>query len=925
MSKYEKFIDFLNSQPVDTITCSFKQIEDLIGERLTTSASSYDAWWSNHPSHPLMKLVLDSGWIKTKVDLEGHHVTFSRNTDSAFSYEDLNNFLTKEMIMFRNYQPVIIKALLEFPNFRVPYDIIVEKLKEANNSEHKDYRLIAYDVQREVLEKFGKRNLVLKDDQTKDFVLNINKNITEDQRQNLIRLCDEKITEISGKRKIQYYIALGPWSNWDYTIKHPPFRWGIRDSSASNVGVYDSLKEGDIVFYYANQDPPTPFSKRGLFGVGKVTRKYIENNEKYWPDEHISNKVIYKHRFEIENLKLVMTNEELLPWIEGLPFTKGLNHIVDQRPLEKLLEQTRIKWNLDLTQTTQNLNESRNYLLLRHTITRDSPWSDEFGKSYHFGKIANYTKLTSGSKVIWYDKSDGKYQFLGYGNVGNIREETIGDDLWAEMRTFEKFEPPKSATPELRSKITNLPNFNIQHSIVPITREIYDEIVYGKETIAEPLVDTFDDESLPTPTKDDLKQGYEKISDELLIPEEKITEIITALASGRHVLLAGPIGTGKTELARRIPEIFWERYGGYYSEDHTATSDWSTQDVIGGIFPKMGKNGTPIYEIQNGCVTETVQKNWLNVKDDGPRRPSTFPVKTPPYRGTWLIIDEFNRADIDKAFGQLFTALRTRTLKIPTDKEGQSYKTLKIPLDYRIIGTLNTADKHFLFQLSDALKSRFAYIEIDIPDPGKRDTEIYYAMKNAISDLKNGNYDDLISLDHQNKRIDKEKSNPEFYNRVYQAYTFLDSVRLFKKLGTAILKLVYQNMLTGTKITGDTKTALDNALTSNLIPQLENLSQTAVGAIHALYNDNVIKFFKDAYKNPNRQSYSDAFTKIVHYLQLQAAQRLATEFANGTLQVDNDSAWQPIQTAYDTKKKELEMDLDQLKQSMTDLVKSMVI
>lgn len=565
-----------------------------------------------------------------------------------------------------------------------------------------------------------------------------------------------------------------------------------------------------------------------------------------------------------------------------------------------------------------------NYVLLMHRDSKVNKWSDDLGKKYHFGRIANYTKIQIGTKTIWFDRKDGKFTFLGFGTVNSINKE--GDENFiATMKNFHFFDPPRIADDAIQGKITKQSGYNIQSSILPITKEIHDQIL-GTVTIqSEEQIPTFEDESLPTPTKDELKEGYTKISDELLIPEEKITEIITALASGRHVLLAGPIGTGKTELARRIPEIFWEKYGGYYSEDHTATSDWSTQDVIGGIFPKMGQNGTPIYEIQNGCVTETVQKNWLNGKDGGPRRPSAFPEKNPPYRGTWLIIDEFNRADIDKAFGQLFTALRTRTLKIPTDKEGQSYKTLKIPLDYRIIGTLNTADKHFLFQLSDALKSRFAYIEIDIPGPDKRDIEIYYAMKNAISDLKNGNYDDLISFDHQNKKIDKEKSNQEFYNRVNQAYTFLDSVRLFKKLGTAILKLVYQNMLTGTKITGDTKTALDNALTSNLIPQLENLSQTAVGAIHALYNDNIVKFFKDAYRNPNRQSYSDAFAKIVHYLQLQAAPRLALEFANGTLQVDNDSTWQPIQTAYDNKKKELEMDLDQLKQSMTDLVKSMVI
>lgn len=90
-----------------------------------------------------------------------------------------------------------------------------------------------------------------------------------------------------------------------------------------------------------------------------------------------------------------------------------------------------------------------------------------------------------------------------------------------------------------------------------------------------------------------------------------------------------------------------------------------------------------------------------------------------------MLIDEFNRADIDKAFGQLFTGLRTRHVRIQSDKVGYSYRSVKIPEDYRIIGTLNTTDKHFLFRLLDALKSRFAYIDVEIAGNKEKDKEIY--------------------------------------------------------------------------------------------------------------------------------------------------------------------------------------------------------
>ena len=135
-------------------------------------------------------------------------------------------------------------------------------------------------------------------------------------------------------------IALGPWSNWEHTINNPPFRWGVNPSTESNVGVFRMMRPGDIIFYYANQDKPKKFSKRGLFGVGRVTKTYDENSEQYWPDEKLQGKIIDKHRFEIESIKLVQTDSEILPWIDGLPFTKGLNRSANQNTLKQLIDNT---------------------------------------------------------------------------------------------------------------------------------------------------------------------------------------------------------------------------------------------------------------------------------------------------------------------------------------------------------------------------------------------------------------------------------------------------------------------------------------------------------------------------------------------------------------------------------------------------------
>lgn len=438
------------------------------------------------------------------------------------------------------------------------------------------------------------------------------------------------------------------------------------------------------------------------------------------------------------------------------------------------------------------------------------------------------------------------------------------------------------------------------------------------------MQEAFDDEHLPILSKEEIDNGYKEIRKTLFIPKSKLTEILSSLIGGNHVLLAGPIGTGKTQLAKLIPKLFWKNFGGYYAEDFTATSDWNTQDVIGGIYPKMeGKQ--VVYDIQYGCVTETVSKNWERNLDGGSRIHLEYPDQDRPYRGVWLVIDEFNRADIDKAFGQLFTSLRTRTLKVPTNQIGKSHRSLTIPKDFRIIGTLNTADKHFLFQLSDALKSRFSYILIDIPSRSDLMTEIYYGVKNAISSLSLSKYDDMLLVDNDKMSVSKSETNPDFYNLVLMAYNYLDSIRIFKKLGTGILQLVFQNMIVGSRMSGNDQESLDNSLTAILIPQMENLSLATLGALEALYNNTLVQYFKDSYKSPNRQSFSDVFEKVLKYLDIANYKDLSEQFSNGTLKTEDKNTWTTIEIKADEVGQKFSPNLFQFNSALDDLKSSAVI
>src|SRR5262249_55873510 len=153
----------------------------------------------------------------------------------------------------------------------------------------------------------------------------------------------------------------------------------------------------------------------------------------------------------------------------------------------------------------------------------------------------------------------------------------------------------------------------------------------------------------------------------------------------------------------------------------TATDEWSVRTLIGGLAP-ISIDGQVAYHVQYGHLTEAIRRNWASDPNDPQAwRHDRITVYAPnagqhdrvqEFRGVWLIIDEFNRAPIDLALGEALTSLSngsSGTLRVPTN-DGSRH--LPIPRDFRIIGTLNSFDRNYLNQISEALKRRFSFIEV---------------------------------------------------------------------------------------------------------------------------------------------------------------------------------------------------------------------
>jgi MoxR-like ATPase len=120
------------------------------------------------------------------------------------------------------------------------------------------------------------------------------------------------------------------------------------------------------------------------------------------------------------------------------------------------------------------------------------------------------------------------------------------------------------------------------------------------------------------------------------IPETVLGAATAALRAGKHVILTGPPGTGKSTLAKLLAEAAQQALmcSGYLAA--TATSDWTIGDTVG-----TSHDTSEGRVFRAGVVTDAIET------------------------GRWLLIDEFNRADIDQAFGELFSVLSGQAVVLP--------------------------------------------------------------------------------------------------------------------------------------------------------------------------------------------------------------------------------------------------------------------
>lgn len=263
----------------------------------------------------------------------------------------------------------------------------------------------------------------------------------------------------------------------------------------------------------------------------------------------------------------------------------------------------------------------------------------------------------------------------------------------------------------------------VQYDVVEMTQQL--ELLESMEQATDVEVD---EPSLPPLVARELilPDATDELADTLNVDRAWLQECVDLLRDRPQLIFYGPPGTGKTFIAQHL--------AAHLAGDNVRLVQfhpgYSYEDFFEGYRP-LEEGG---FKLKPGPLRKTV--------DAARESPST------PY---FLIIDEINRGNLAKIFGELYFLLEYRSQNVDLLYATDDDIGFTLPENVFVIGTMNTADRSIAL-VDAAMRRRFAFVPLH---PSEPPTDRVLRRWLGASDL-----DVVIAdlLDELNRRIE----DPEF-------------------------------------------------------------------------------------------------------------------------------------------------------------------
>ena len=258
----------------------------------------------------------------------------------------------------------------------------------------------------------------------------------------------------------------------------------------------------------------------------------------------------------------------------------------------------------------------------------------------------------------------------------------------------------------------------------------------------------------------------------------ELTSLTVLVARTHNIILYGPPGTGKTYVVQQFAQRFLkeqvsslrnskqqseERRRGdsdmlgnqslhpmeHYYTFVTFHQSFAYEEFVEGLKPLLANGGTGDEQSNQSSIQYSVLPGiFRRICERAEADWQRYPENSPKYL---LVIDEINRANIAKVFGELITLLEddkrlgeAHELFVNLPYSGVRFG---IPPNLYIIGTMNTADRSIaLFDL--ALRRRFTFMEI-LPDASLLSAQVGGVDVQAVLARLNRRITALLDSDHQ--------------------------------------------------------------------------------------------------------------------------------------------------------------------------------
>ncbi|MFJ1595479.1 DUF4357 domain-containing protein [Streptomyces sp. NPDC088261] len=284
------------------------------------------------------------------------------------------------------------------------------------------------------------------------------------------------------------------------------------------------------------------------------------------------------------------------------------------------------------------------------------------------------------------------------GEITGPAEQTASDNGRSNLRRPVEWQSTSHAFDELPEEIQQ--RLSVQHDVVDLTavQPLLDGLGRTDEELADEADSLTHDPSDTIPAlaarrELALPEPGQPLADELLVHDvEWLREIRELLWDERQIVLYGPPGTGKTYLALKLAEFL----GGGPEQVKLVQfhPSYAYEDFFEGFRPREDPQTREVaFRLTAGPLRELADL----ASREGNRHVPHF-----------LIIDEINRANLAKVFGELYFLLEYRNKSVRLTYSGDDFA---LPPNLFVIGTMNTADRSIAL-VDAAMRRRFAFVEL---------------------------------------------------------------------------------------------------------------------------------------------------------------------------------------------------------------------